>query len=345
VLLVCPGRGSYDRESLGQLKGRSAAARAVIEACDAHRASLGRPTVTEIDGAERYRTTQHVAGEHASLLTFACAMADAAELDSDRYEVVGVTGNSMGWYTALAASGSLPLSQAIELVDTMGWYQKGHVVGGQLLLPCHGATSLDDPQTIAAIDEALASVRAEGHAAYWSIRLGGYAVLGADAAGLQLLQQRLPRVEQGGRTFPVQLPLHSAFHTPLMQGTSDVARHDLAHLAPTAPQVPLVDGHGVVHRPVHASPARLLDYTLGAQVTEPYDFSLAVRTALAHTGAEAVVVLGPGNSLGGPLARILVAEGWGGVRSKEALAQRQASDEPLLLSMGVAEQRAQLVAS
>lgn len=346
ALVVCPGRGSYDRDGLGQLQGRTGAAAELIAACDAHRASLDRPTVTALDGTERYRATQHVAGEHASLLTFACSLADLADLDRSRFEVVGVTGNSMGWYTALAAAGALPLEQAIELVDTMGWYQKGNVIGGQILMPCDTDTerTLYDPQTLAAIDEALDACRAEGHQAWWSIRLGGYAVLGADAGGIKWLLAHLPPIERGGRTFPAQLPMHSAFHTPLLAPASEAGQRDLAHLAFRAPSVPLIDGRGQVFRPRHADPEALRSYTLGHQVVAPYDLGTAVVTALRHTGADTVIVLGPGNSLGGPLARVLVAEGWRGARSRADLAALQGSETPLLLSFGRPEQRATLVA-
>lgn len=344
TLVVCPGRGSYDREGLGQLVGRTGDAAVVIEACDAHRRAHDRPTVSELDGESRYRATRHVAGEHASLLTFACSLADLADLDRGRFEIVGITGNSMGWYTALAAAGALPLDDAIELVDTMGWYQKGNVIGGQLLMPCDtdAERTLYDPQTVAAIDEALEACRAEGHAAWWSIRLGGYAVLGADAGGLKWLLANLPPIERGGRTFPAQLPMHSAFHTPLLQPASEAGQRDLAHLRFQAPDVPLVDGRGQVFRPRHADPEALRSYTLGHQVVAPYDLGTAVITALRHTGADTVVVLGPGNSLGGPLARTLVAEGWRGARSRDALAELQASPHPLLLSFGRPEQRALL---
>ena len=72
------------------------------------------------------------------------------------------------------------------------------------------------------------------------------------------------------------------------------------------------------------------------------DFTTAVRTALRHCGADVVIALGPGNSLGGPLARILVSEGWGGIQDRAALDTRQQSD-PLLLSFGVTLQRRALV--
>ncbi|MCB9674628.1 MAG: ACP S-malonyltransferase [Alphaproteobacteria bacterium] len=343
ALIVCPGRGSYDRAALGQLVDRSEAARAVVERCDAFRAAAGRPTISELDAAEAYRTTLHVAGENASLLTFACGLADLADLDRTAYEVVGVTGNSMGFYTALAASGALSLDDAIALVETMGQYQAGNVIGGQILYPMTDADWRTDPARRAVVEKALQDVRDAGHVAEWSIELGGFAVLGADRAGVKALMEALPPDVRGDRTFPVQLPLHSAFHTSLMAGTSEAAFRDVGGLGFRAPDVPLVDGRGWVFRPRWADPTGLRDYTLGHQVVAMFDFTTAVHTALEHTAPDVVIALGPGNALGGPLARILVEFGWQGVQSRADFDALQASDAPALLSFGVTQQRKQLV--
>ena len=339
ALLVCPGRGSYDRASLGGLAGRSPAARAVIDACDAWRADHGRPTVSALDSAPSFRSREHVAGENASLLTFAAALADLADLDQDRYEIVGVAGNSMGFYTALAASEALSLEAAIRLVDTMGTWQEGNVIGGQLLYPLSDGLGPPDPTRLALVEAAVVACGAA-----WSIRLGSYAVLGADEAGCAALTAALPPITRGERTFPARLPLHSAFHTPWMAATRDRAVVELGDLPFRAPAVPLVDGQAQVWRPRWADPSALRDYTLDTQVVEPYDFTTSIRTALRHTGAEVVIVLGPGNSLGAPLASVLVAEGWRGVRSREAFDAAQAGSYPLLLSFGVSAQRSKLVA-
>ena len=89
---------------------------------------------------------------------------------------------------------------------------------------------------------------------------------------------------------------------------------------------------------MHARPLAQLDH----QVVRPYHFTKSIVTALHATAPDVVVVLGPGNSLGGPLARILVGDGWGGPRTKEDFeAQQRAA--PTLLSFGVSKQRAVLV--
>ncbi|MEO0600625.1 MAG: ACP S-malonyltransferase [Myxococcota bacterium] len=339
ALVVCPGRGSYGREQLGSLQHDLAEARAVIDACDAWRETHGQPTVRELDAAERYQAKRHVAGEHASLLTFAVTMVDLAHIDRDRYDVVGVTGNSMGWYTALAAAGALSLPHAIELVDTMGSYQAGNVIGGQVMMPVVDGDWAPDRPLREAIDAAMDQVRGEGHTVEVSIELGSFVVLGADTAGVKRLLAVLPPQKRGSRTFPVQLPLHSAFHTSLLEATSQRARQELAHLEFRTPGLPLFDGHGRLHRPWSTDPEALADYTLGAQVTETYDFATALQRALRHCAPDVVIALGPGNSLGGPCAWGLVREGWQGVRERSQL--RAAG---VLRSFGVAEQRRDLVA-
>jgi [acyl-carrier-protein] S-malonyltransferase len=333
TLIVCPGRGSYDRTSLGQLQARSDKANQVIAACDAWRSTHGRPTVTELDAATTFQSRLHVAGENASLLTFACSLADLADL-SPQHEVVGVIGNSMGFYTALAASGALSLDDAIALVDTMGAYQENNVIGGQLLYPITDEAWRPDPALIAAVDAALAD-------GYLSIDLGSYAVLAGSEAQLKAMEARLPKIDRGTRVFPARLPLHSAFHTPLLQSASDRALAELA-LDWRAPRVPLIDGRGRIFRPTWADPVEIAEYTLTTQVVDTYQFATSVRTALHHLAPDRVVVLGPGNSLGAPLAAIAVQAHWRGVQDRAAL-DAIAAQVPLA-SFGVSKQRPALVA-
>lgn len=338
ALVVCPGRGSYGRDQLGSLAAITTGTD-IVEVCDRWRLRNGRPTLRELDGAERFRPSLHLAGEHASLLTFAVSLVDAAHLDTDQFEIVGITGNSMGWYTALTLAGALSLSHGVELVDTMGAYQANHVIGGQVMMPRVDADWQPDPALRNAIDDAVATVRAEGHVCETSIDLGSFVVLGADGAGVQRLLEVLPATKRGSRSFPTRLPNHSAFHTSLMRKTSARAFGDLAHLTFEAPTVPLVDGRGHLFRPRSTDPAALRDYTLGHQVTAAYDFACALRTALRHCAPDVVIALGPGNSLGGPIAYGLVTEGWRGVRTRDAL-----GDAALLRSFGVADQRRSVVA-
>ena len=83
----------------------------------------------------------------------------------------------------------------------------------------------------------------------------------------------------------------------------------------------------------------LRDYTLGHQVVEPYDLAAAIRVAAREFMPDVFIVLGPGNTLGGAVAQSLVSVSWRGMTGKADFKARQEKD-PLLLSMGVEEQRA-----
>jgi acyl transferase domain-containing protein len=325
VVLVCPGRGSYGREQLHSLARTPS-----VEAADAFRAALGRPTPTEMDAAPSYVSRLHVAGENASILTAACTLADRDALRD--VEVCAVVGNSMGWYTALAVAGALPLDDALRLIETMGQYQADNVIGGQLLYPL-----VDDawaPLPSPELDSALREIPD----LHWSIRLGGQAVLGGTAAALAAATARLPLRKVGEREAPFQLPLHSAFHTPLMAETSARAQQDLGDLAWQAPAVPLIDGRGRIYRPRSGDPGFIRDYTLGEQVVAPYDFSTSVRVALQEFAPDKVILLGPGGNLGGPVAHVLLANRWQGLEDRAAFTRRQA-ESPFLVSMARPEQR------
>lgn len=328
VLVVCPGRGSYSRDTLGGLRDTPS-----VRAADAFRAGLGRPTPTELDRADTLQSKLHVAGENASILTATCSLCDADQLDGVR--VVAVIGNSMGWYTALGVAGALPLGDTLRLVETMGQYQADNVIGGQVLYPL-----VDDEWRALPSPELDAALR-DIPDLHRSIRLGGQVVLGGSNAAVAAVLKRLPPRRIGERDAPMALPLHSAFHTPLLGGTSLRAFGDLSDLAWQAPRVPLVDGRGVVFRPGWADPAALRDYTLGAQVTDTYDFTTSLVVALREYAPDAIVLLGPGGNLGGPVAQTLIAEGWRGLRSRSDFVTRQAAD-PFVLAMSRPDQRARV---
>ncbi len=328
IIVVCPGRGSYTRETLHTLSETPS-----VAVANTLRAGLGRPTPTEMDAAESYVSRLHVAGENASILTAACSLADRDRLAG--VEICAVVGNSMGWYTALSVAGALPLADGLRVIETMGQYQAGNVIGGQLVYPLTDADWRPDAAAIAAVDGALATIPE----LWWSIRLGGQAVLGGSTAAINTALKQLPPRRIGDRDAPFQLPLHSAFHTPLLAPASARAGADLADLAWSAPILPLVDGQGRIWRPRSADPVALANYTLTTQVVEPYDFTTSIRVALAEYAPDAVVLLGPGGNLGGAVAAAMIHDGWKGVRSKADFVALQARD-PFVLAMARPDQRA-----
>src|SRR3989338_8935167 len=101
-------------------------------------------------------------------------------------------------------------------------------------------------------------------------------------------------------------------------------------------------GRGEVGGRKATDPAALWDYTLGHQVVEPYDFTRAIRTAAREFAPDMFIVTGPGTTLGGAVAQSLILSDWQGMGSKADFQQRQAAS-PLLVSMGMADQRGLVV--
>lgn len=339
AVVICPGRGSYDAETLGYLR-RHHAGNELVARVDRYRRGLGEVAVSELDGMPEYRPQWHAVGEHASALIHACALADFSRIDPARFEVVAVTGNSMGWYLALAAAGALGPDEAIRLVNSMGSMMRDGLIGGQLLYPVVDEAWQPDPGAEAMLWQQLEQVnRLPGCEAYLSIMLGGMRVIGGNQKALAELQRRLPPSQ--GR-FPALLARHAAFHTPLLESVSDRARDLLPASLFQPPTLPLIDGRGHIWPPLATDTGALWDYTLGQQVVAAFDFSAALEVAIKEFAPQRLILLGPGANLGAPIGQLLVRERWLGMADKSAFKRRQAED-PFLLSMAIEAERKQVV--
>ncbi len=330
ALLVCPGRGTYNREELGTLGRLHAGKTDFIAMADAYRRAEGQPTLTELDGAAAFDAKVHTRGDNASPLIYACSYGDSLDIDRDRFDIVAVTGNSMGWYIALVAAGAVTPESGLAIVNTMGTLMHQHSIGGQTLYPYVD----DDWQPIPDRRAELLALAAE-HGAALSIDLGGMLVLAGDAAALKAFEAALPPLQ--GR-YPMRLPNHAAFHTALQAPVAAAGQELLGADLFGTPTIPLIDGRGAIWRPRETRAVELRAYTLGRQVTEPYDFARAVRTGCREFAPDVVIVTGPGTTLGGSVAQTLIADNWQGMATKAAFLARQA-DAPFVLSMGIAAQR------
>lgn len=320
ALVVCPGRGSYGKSELGSLAGTD------LATYDAIRATAGKPTLAALDSAERFSPGVHLAGENAAPLIYAASLADFAAIDRDRIDVVAVTGNSMGWYTALAAAGAVGVEQGFRIADAMGVNSGRHGPGGQLVL----SVADDDWRPVPGLRDAVLALAAETGCAI-SIDLGGTLVLAGGEEAVKAFAAHTP-------VPATRLAGHGPFHTPLMHASNAAAMAGLPAGWFGNPAVPLIDGRGHIWRR-WASPAEALwRYTFEAQILEPYDFALAVQVAVKEFAPDRIVLLGPGDALGGGIAQALIGIGWLGLRSKADFAERQRAD-PYLLAMGRPEQR------
>ena len=100
----------------------------------------------------------------------------------------------------------------------------------------------------------------------------------------------------------------------------------------------MIDGHGSIWWP-HATSLDLLHrYTFDTQIVEPYRFAKAVGAGVREFAPEAIIVLGPGTTLGGSVIQSLIAANWKGMKDRAGFEDLQARD-PVVLSMGRDDQR------
>ncbi|KAL1510301.1 hypothetical protein AB1Y20_006621 [Prymnesium parvum] len=344
ALLVCPGRGSYNAAEIGTLgrlpKSSESVWRPLVDAADTRCGGAQLRSISSLDGEPKLSKALHFDPSHASSLIYTLAAAECAALRAeDRWEPIGIVGNSLGWYTAAHLAGCISFERGLDIVLATSSFQRSvGAVGGQIVYP-----TLDDEwkegdgELRRRVEAALAAANAKGFASL-SIDLGGMAVLAADDKGLAALKENLPAMSRSNVVYPLELPGHSAFHTPLMAPMADHVRALQAAEGPfDLPELPLVDGSGRVWRPgsdrqAAWMPQEMFDYTLGEQIIRPYHFGQSLEIALMEWDPDVIVLLGPGASLGGTIGQVLSRIGWRGVRSKADFTEAQRSDKPLLIT-------------
>jgi len=337
-LVICPGRGTYGKAELGYLKRFHADKKELIETADRLRAKRGQPTISELDGADRYSPGLHTRGDIASPLIFTASYADFLAIDLARYDVVAMTGNSMGWYTTLAIAGAVGAEHGFKIVDAMGENSQAGEAGGQVLLTLVDADWRPVPGLRDAALALVETINSRGDCAlYPSIDLGGMLIVAGNETGLAALLAEAPPTPARE---PLRLVNHGPFHSPLMQGSSDRALALPADWI-AGPNLPMIDGRGHIWRPWASNAEALRRYTFATQILERYDFTRAVQVAVKEYAPD---LLGPGDTLGGAIAQALIGIGWQGLRSKADFQEAQASEAPILLAMGRGDQRALVTA-
>ena len=338
AVVICPGRGTYNKGELGYL-GRHFPDAALLDRFDARRAERGEEPLRRLDGAERFSIARHTRGDNASGLIYAASLGDFLGIDRGAIEIVAVTGNSMGWYTALALSGALSPENGFEVVNTMGALMQEAMIGGQLVYPVTGPDWVPDATRREEVLALVAEIDGRaGHCLGISIDLGGMLVLAGDAAGLDAFEAEA--TPQEGR-YPMRLANHAGFHSALQEPVAAQGREALAPDLFGQPELPMIDGRGAIWWPGACDREALHGYTLGHQVTETYDFAHAIKVAAREFAPDVFIVPGPGVTLGGAVAQSLIAANWRGMASKEDFKARQA-ENPLLVSMGMEDQRTQV---
>ena len=334
AVVICPGRGTYNATELGYLSRNFPDAN-LLAAFDDLRAAQGQATLSDLDSAARFTLSKHTRGDNASGLIYAATYGDFAAI-REEIDVVAVTGNSMGWYSALACGGALSPQDGFRVANTMGTFMQEALIGGQLIY-----SWVDENWTpLPALRDTLFGVihdlnaRAD-HELALSIDLGGMLVIAGNEAGLSAFEAAVDPVQD---RFPMRLGNHAAFHTHLQTPVAERGRKAMDQALFKQPELPLIDGRGHVWWPGASDVSQLWDYTLGHQVVEAYDFSRAIATAAREFAPDLFIITGPGSTLGGAVAQSLILADWQGLKSKADFKSKQ-DTAPLLVSMGIENQR------
>ncbi len=337
AVVVCPGRGVYNKQELGYLQRYHSDKMDFIGMIDNYRRDQGQLSVSELDANKTFQAATLTSSENASPLIYTCALADFMAIDRDRYDIVAVTGNSMGWYLALACVGVLSLEGGLKVVNTMGTIMQREGRGGQVIYPLVDEQWRHSQEQTENLANVLAAAATEsGVEIYESIRLGGLKVLAANDKGVKFLLENLPPVQD---RYPFQLYNHAAFHSPLLSHVPAMAKQHLSPELFSRPELPLIDGQGQVWQPWATDLDKLYDYTFGYQIEKPYDFSSAVNVAIKEFAPDCLILTGPGTTLGASVAQALIYQNWLGLNNKDNFKLQQESN-PVLLSMGMDLQRA-----
>ena len=328
IVVVCPGRGSYSRDTNGYFNNHDNKASSHLSLINNKRIKDGQLGIIELDSMS-FKSKIHMTGENASSLIYACSLNDFLTLDLNKYEIVAVTGNSMGWYSALAFAGALSYENGYDLVNTMGSMMKNKIIGGQIIYPITNKNWVIDKRIQQKVLNEIYEARA-----HISIILGGYIVIGGSNESLRKLLKKLPSIEN----YPFQIPFHGAFHTPLMEKISKFGFDKIPKSFFSKPAIPLIDGRGSIWSPYSTNLHELYKYTLETQVTETFNFTKSISTALKEFSPDKLILLGPGNSLGGATGQIIIKNNWNSIKTKKSFLHEQEKD-PFLISMGISEQR------
>lgn len=289
IAFIFPGQGSQQVGMGRALADRFAVARSVFEEVDA---ALGEDlSKTIFEGPQETLTltaNQQPALMAVSLATLRVLQAEAG-LDVGRHAAF-VAGHSLGEYSALAAAGSLTVSDAARLLRTRGEaMQKAVPVGEGAMAALLGL----DLEAVRAVAEEAA--QGDVIAAANDNAPGQVVISGAKAA----VERAIEIAKSKGAKRAMSLPVSAPFHCALMQPAADAMREALAGVKISAPRAPLVANvtAGPLTDP-EAIRARLVEQVTGAvRWRESVAF-------MAGAGVTRFVEIGAGKVLAGLVKRI-----------------------------------------
>jgi len=277
---IFPGQGS---QSLGMLKEHGAAQPLIIETFNEASQALGYDlwTLCQEGPADKLGETDKTqpAILTASIALWRLWLAEGGQLPAF------VAGHSLGEYSALVASGSLSLTEAVKLVQTRGELMQQAVPAG--LGAMAAIIGLDDEAVIAACDEA-----AQGEVvSAVNFNAPGQVVIAGSASAVARAQECCKaRGAKRALPLPVSVPSHCALMRPAAERFAEA----IAAINWQMPQIPLVQNVSAAGATDLAS----LKQNLLAQLYSPVRWTASMQY-LAAKGIQALVECGPGKVLSG----------------------------------------------
>ncbi|MBI3327111.1 MAG: ACP S-malonyltransferase [Nitrospinae bacterium] len=203
---------------------------------------------------------------------------------------LAVAGHSLGEYSALVASGSLPFAEAVRLVHCRGQFMQEAVPAGVGAMAA--ILGLEEAQ----VELCCLDVIDEGVVQPATYNCPGQVVISGHVTAVR---RAMSRCLEEGATRVMELPVSAPFHSALMEPAAERLATELQKITFADPQVPVISN--VEARPI-PSKARV-GKLLIEQVTAPVRWQESMRV-LVTMGAEAVVEVGPGKILSALMRRV-----------------------------------------
>ena len=290
LALLFPGQGSQAVGMGAQLADAFQSARDVFAEVDE---ALGQKlSVLMRDGPEDQLTLTENAQPALMAVSVAAMRALKVEFGFDVATAAYVAGHSLGEYSALAAAGSISLSDTARLLKLRGQAMQRAVPVGRGAM-----ASLIGPKTDLALAEAAAAAGSEvGVCVVANDNNNGNIVISGEKAAVDRAIEKAK--ELGARAIP--LNVSAPFHCPLMQPAADEMAAALASATIVAPVVPVVAN--VLARP--ESDPEVIRRLLVEQVTGRVRWRESMEWMATEGGVTRFVEIGSGKVLTGMAKRI-----------------------------------------
>jgi [acyl-carrier-protein] S-malonyltransferase len=199
-------------------------------------------------------------------------------------------GHSLGEYSALVASGVLPLRDAVRILRSRGKYMQEAVPVGE------GAMAAIIGLSPEGVDAACREASAHGVVSPANFNGGDQIVISGSA---KAVAEACAAAKAAGAKRALPLPVSAPFHCALMRPAAERLAPELRAVPQGAFRFPVVAN--VTARPYGAGD-RVAE-VLVRQITEPVRWEESVR-GMRESGADSFLEVGPGKVLSGLVRRI-----------------------------------------